>query len=123
MNLIQSAFDNLWAHVTGLSKSAWAYFENYVLPVLKTDAGQLLIQLAPIALSVVTQVEQNGGLPNDKRDAALAQLKSAAVSAGINAATSVLNTAIENAVQQLKASQPTATNSVASAPVAGTPAA
>lgn len=108
MNFITSAFESLWAHITGLSSSAWTYIETYVLPVLKTDAGNLLVQLAPIALSAVTAAETQGGTSGEKFCAALAQIKTAAVSAGIAAGTSVLNAAIENAVQQLKASQATA---------------
>ena len=105
MNYIETAFANLWAHITGLSSSAWSYVKTYIIPVLQTDAGNLLIQLAPIALGIVTQVETTGTVSNEKRDTAVSQLKDAAVAAGISAATSVLNTAIENAVQSLKATQ------------------
>jgi hypothetical protein len=91
----------LW--ISGVSKAALNYITTTVVPVLKADADDLFIQLAPIALGIVTELATTGKLPNEKRDAAFAQLKSAAIAAGIAAGTSVLNKSIEDAVAVLKA--------------------
>ena len=108
MNFIQSAFENLWEHLTGLSASVWGYIKTYVLPVLKSGAGTLLIDLAPAALKAVTDAEGQGGSNSEKLSYALTQIKSAAAASGVVVGTSVLNALLENAVQQLKASQTSA---------------
>ena len=110
MNFIQSAFENLWEHLTGLSTSVWSYIKTYVLPVLKSGVGTLLIDLAPAALKAVTDAEAQGGSNTDKFNYALTQIKSAAATSGVVVGTSVLNVLLENAVQQLKASQTSASS-------------
>jgi len=106
MNSLKLAFLHLWAFLTGLGEQSLTYVETTVVPVLKTDAGALIIQLAPIALSVVTEIAKTGDLPNAKRDAAVSQLENAAIAAGISAGASVLNKAVEDAYQQFKATAP-----------------
>ncbi|XHR27624.1 MAG: phage holin, LLH family [Chthoniobacteraceae bacterium] len=110
MNFIQSAFENLWEHLTGLSTSVWSYIKTYVLPVLKSGVGTLLIDLAPVALKAVTEAEAQGGSNSDKFNYALDQIKSAAATTGTSVGVSVLNTLVENAVQQLKAGQTSASS-------------
>ena len=105
MSFIKTAFENLWAHLTGLSTSVWNYVETYVLPVLKSEAGSLFIQLAPAALQAVIAAESKGGSNLDKFNYAFSQIKSAAVADGLTIGTSVLNTLVENALQQLKSQQ------------------
>lgn len=96
-------FTSLFAYLAGFSHSMIAYLETTVLPVLKTDAGNLLAQLAPIALDVVMSIEADKTLTNSKRDAAYAQVKDAAIAAGINATTQLLNKSIEDAVAAMHA--------------------
>lgn len=110
MNFIQSAFENLWEHLTGLSASVWGYIKTYVLPVLKSGVGTLLIDLAPAALKAVTDAEAQGGSNSEKLSYALTQIRNAAAASGVVVGTSVLNALLENAVQQFKASQTSASS-------------
>ncbi|XHR30896.1 MAG: phage holin, LLH family [Chthoniobacteraceae bacterium] len=119
MNFIKSAFESLWAHITGLSTSVWLYLETYVLPVLKSGVGTLLMDLAPVALKAVTDAEAQGGSNSDKFSYALNQIKSAAVTSSTSVGASVLNTLVENALQQLKASQATAGSASAGGAASG----
>jgi len=116
---IQTAFLHLWSVITGLSDAAFHYVNTTLVPVLKTDAGNLLIALAPLALQAVVAAETPGAAGKDKFNAALASIKAAATTAGISAGTSVLNLAIESAVQQLKANEATSPTSVAPAASTG----
>ena len=97
---MKELFAHIWTFVTGVSASLW----HFVEPILSQETGSLLNQLLPIALQVVTQVAQTGDLPNAKRDAAYAQLKSAALAAGLDASGSLLNAAIELAYQHYQIS-------------------
>lgn len=87
----------IWLEVTGGFKNLWTVLE----PIIANEAKTSLEALIPIATQVVQQVETTGGLPNAKRDAALAAIKTQAESAGLSVATSVCNLAIELAVQNL----------------------
>lgn len=91
-------FKNLFLKLAGFGQS----IVSFLAPIAASSAGKLLDQVLPIALGVVADVAKTRDLPNAKRDAAYEQLKGAAVAAGIDAGTSVLNLAIELAVQRLK---------------------
>lgn len=117
MQFIKAALTNLFTHVTGLSASVW----NFLEPILVGETGKLLQDLLPIAESVVLEIETTGGFPNQKRDAAFAQVQVIARTRGIDAANSVLNLAIEAAVAKLKTQHPVA--ATAPAPVNPTPVA
>lgn len=88
----------LWLKLLGINSVIW----SFLAPILKKSAGDLLTQVLPIAKEIVLQIAVTNDLPNVKRDKALIQVRDAAQSAGINAATSVLNLAIELALQSTK---------------------
>jgi hypothetical protein len=74
-----------------------------VLPILRDSAARLLAELAPIALEVVRSLADSPHSGAQKREAALREIQTRAVQAGIRASTSAANLAIELAVQNLKA--------------------
>jgi DNA-binding MarR family transcriptional regulator len=73
-----------------------------VLPILRDSAARLLAELAPIALEVVRSLADSPHSGQQKREAALREIQTRAVNAGIRASTSAANLAIELAVQNLK---------------------
>lgn len=99
---MKTLFSKLWTWITGRSADLW----DFLQPILAREAGALLQQILPIALTVVREVAQTRDLPNAKRDAAYAKLKAAVEAAGMAASTSVLNSAVELAYQRLKAETP-----------------
>lgn len=121
MNSIKSLFIHLWALLTGLAQDDLQYVETTVLPRLKTAAGALIKQLAPLALQAVIAAEVPGVAGKEKFANALETLKAAAVAAGIAAGQQLLNQSIEDAVGVMQAH--IAASGVAPAPVAGNPAA
>ena len=88
----------IWLKLLGISSTVW----GYLAPILKAKAGDLLTQILPIAEQVVLEVAKTHDLPNAKRDAALADLRDRTRAVGIDAATSVLNLAVELALQSAK---------------------
>lgn len=86
------------AFLTGASKSVL----NFILPILKDSTSKLLADLLPIALEVVTSFAQSNKTSEEKRRAAFARIETAAKARGIEAANSVINLAIELAVQKSK---------------------
>ena len=103
MNSLKLAFAHLWAFLTGLGQTELDYIETNTIPQLKTAAGKMLMQLAPLALQAVVAAEVPGATGKDKFNVAFDQLKTAAVSAGIAAGTQLLNQAIEDQVGILNA--------------------
>jgi len=95
-----SSIGSFFAH---LSSDAWHYVETNIVPILKHDAQNALPALAPIAEAAVLQLATTGHVSNDKRDMAVAQVKQAAVTAGLDVSTSLLNLAVETAYAKLKA--------------------
>ena len=92
-------FKKLFSTLAGISKTVF----SFLLPVLKSAAGQVIDVGLPIALSIVTDLE-HGTLPSaDKRAAAFGRLQAALVAAGYSAAASTINLIIEMAVARLKA--------------------
>ena len=82
----------------GIGQTLWSILG----PVLKKETGTLLEQILPIATQVVTELIDKRDLPNAKRDAAVAQIRDLTRQAGLSASTSLINLAIEMAVQALK---------------------
>ena len=87
------------ASVLGVSKSLAAFF----IPILTGAVATSLETLLPAALSIVTELALNNQLGNaEKRALALGKLQNIAADSGIKCGVSVLNTAIELALQNLK---------------------
>jgi hypothetical protein len=84
--------------LTGASKQLL----ELILPILRDSAAQLLASLAPIALEVVKSLADSPHSGAQKREAALAEIQTRAVNAGLKASASAVNLAIELAVQNLK---------------------
>jgi hypothetical protein len=84
--------------LTGASKQLL----ELILPILRDSAGRLLAELAPIAIEVVRSLADSPHSGAQKREAALREIQTRAVNAGIRASTSAANLAIELAVQNLK---------------------
>jgi hypothetical protein len=82
----------------GLSKDYIAF----LMPILQDSAASLISQLAPIALEVVKSLADSPHSGAMKREAAIRQVQSLAVSEGIRASSSAVNAAIEIAVLNLK---------------------
>ena len=82
----------------GLSKDYIAF----LMPILQDSAASLISQLAPIALEVVKSLADSPHGGAMKREAAIRQVQSLAVSEGIRASSSAVNAAIEIAVLNLK---------------------
>jgi|LauGreDrversion4_2_1035121.scaffolds.fasta_scaffold419389_3 hypothetical protein len=87
--------------ILGVSKS----FIDFVWPLLTKQVGSSLAALLPLAFTIVKELAANNGITNSqKREEAFNKLTSAAKNEGINAASSLLNLAIEMAVSNLKIS-------------------
>lgn len=89
---------NILSRLLGLSKQ----FTQILVPVLQDAAGRILSQLAPIALEVVKSLTDSPHSGAQKRDAALVRIQQIAAVEGIRASNSLVNLAIELAVQNIK---------------------
>ena len=89
---------NALTRLLGLSKQ----FVQILVPILQESAGRALSQLAPIALDVVRSLAESPHSGAQKREAAVGKIQSIAVAEGIRASNSLVNLAIEIAVQSLK---------------------
>jgi hypothetical protein len=109
--------------ILGMAEAFWAAIE----PALKSDVQELLAQIMPLAVAAVSSLATDSSKSGaQKRDAAYSQIASAAEAAGISAGASVINTAIELAVQQVNAAvggSATAAADSAPLPVAAAPVA
>jgi len=85
--------------VLGLVEGFWTAYS----PSLATETQQLLVQLAPIAISVVTAQATGVGSGSDKLNAATDQASKLAIAAGLQASTTAIQTAIQLAKIQLDA--------------------
>jgi hypothetical protein len=63
-----------------------------ILPLLADSAARLLAELAPIALEVVKSLAESPHSGQQKREAALREIQTRAVQAGIRASTSAAST-------------------------------
>lgn len=86
------------AFLTGASKSVL----NFILPILRDSTSRLLADILPIALEIVASLVDSNKSSEEKRRAAFVRIETAAKSRGIEAANSVINLAIELAVQKIK---------------------
>lgn len=82
----------------GIGQNLWAFLR----PILQREAKSLLENLLPIAKEIVIEVAKTHDLPNARRDAAVRLLRDRAWGAGLSVSTSLLNLAIEMAVQTAK---------------------
>lgn len=83
----------------GISNKLLAFF----LPIFKKAAADVLEQLLPLALEVVSSLDSKKISGEKKFDQAFKTLTSKAEEVGISAGVSIINFAIESAVQRLKA--------------------
>jgi antitoxin (DNA-binding transcriptional repressor) of toxin-antitoxin stability system len=102
-------FLHLFTYFTGISSKFFTQLE----PVLVTEAGKLWAQLVPLAVPVVTALISSSLSGTDKQSAAVASLKSAAETAGIQAGVDVLNSSVEIAYQIAKANLPASSSPAA----------
>ncbi len=76
-----------------------------IWPIFRDSAAKLLADLAPIAIEVVGSLAESPHSGQQKREAALREIQTRAVAAGIRASTSAVNLAIELAVQNRKSAK------------------
>jgi hypothetical protein len=92
----------LISKILGVSKS----FIDFIWPIITKQVGSSLATLLPIAFAIVKELGQNNNISNsEKREQAFQKLSEAAKNEGVNAASSLLNLAIEMAVTNLKVSE------------------
>lgn len=89
---------NLFAKLLGITSKIL----NFFLPILKKIVAEGLEDLLPIALEIVADLAKQEGSGKDKFDVAVRRLTSHAQEYGLQASASVINFAIEAAVQKLK---------------------
>lgn len=90
----------MWQAIKLYSSKTW----TFLLPIIKIFMSQAGTTLASIALNAV-QLVANGAMNNDeKKAAAFAQITDELKAKGIELGTSVINLAIEAAVQKMKES-------------------
>ena len=82
----------------GIGSTLW----KFLLPIIKSEARNVLNDLLPMAKEIVVEVAKTHDLPNARRDAAVRLLRDRAWGAGFSVSTSLLNLAIELAVQAAK---------------------
>jgi hypothetical protein len=92
---------NLLAKLLGISTALL----NFFLPIFKAAIAGSLERLLPIALSIVTELATSNMSSGDKKFIAVDRLKKEALREGITVSTSILNLAVEAAVQNLKVSK------------------
>jgi nicotinamide mononucleotide (NMN) deamidase PncC len=85
-----------------LSKLTW--LERFILSLFERGIVEYLEELLPAAIGIVTKLMQNNTLTSEqKRTEAVKQLGDSAKSIGIDVGLSVLNLAVEMALQKVKA--------------------
>jgi len=90
---------SLISKILGVPKLLW----TFVWPLVTKQVGLSLTVLLPIALGIVKELAENDNISNsEKREQAFDKLADAAKNEGMNAASSLLNLAIEMAVTNLK---------------------
>lgn len=91
----------LISKILGVSKS----FVDFIWPLITKQVGTSLSILLPLALGIVKELANNNNITNSqKREEAFNKLTNAAKNEGVNAASSLINLAIEMAVSNLKVS-------------------
>jgi len=85
-----------------LSKITW--LERFILSLFDRGIVEYLERLLPVAVGIVTNLMRNNTLTSEqKRTEAVKQLGEAAKNIGIDVGLSVLNLAVEMALQKVKA--------------------
>jgi hypothetical protein len=93
---------NLLIKIIGwLSGSTKTVFQ-FLMPILAYETAQLLAKLLPIALDVVSGLADTSKTGPQKQSAAVDQIKTIALQAGINASTRAVNLAVELALAKLE---------------------
>ena len=95
---MRNLFLKLWSWVTGTSVKFYAF----LAPILASNAGALLEQLAPIAVVVVASYAESKLSGDEKRAAATERIKALAIQQGILATTDVVQTAIQLSLLNLR---------------------
>jgi hypothetical protein len=96
-------WQNIWLKMLGVSKTVW----NFIFPFIKiflSDIGPILIQAATAAVAQAATMP--GATGEDKRNAAInsviSTLETQGIKIGLQVTTSMINAAIEAAVQAMK---------------------
>jgi len=90
----------MWERIKLMMSSVW----SFLLPFLKIFLSKIGPILADAAMQAVAALATSDMSGSDKRDAAFKQIENTLKSKGIEVGASVINSAIEAAVQNLKAS-------------------
>lgn len=91
--------NKFFTKVVGASKTVL----NFILPLVTKQVGVSLAALLPIAYEIVKGLSKNNNFSNsEKRQEAFNQIADATKKEGLNAGDSLINLAIEMAVNVLK---------------------
>lgn len=88
----------LFAKILGIAQSVFEFF----IPVLRRLTAEGLAELLPLALEIVTALASQKISGEKKFDTAVKRLTTRAQQLGIEASASIINFAVEAAVQKLK---------------------
>lgn len=95
---MKALFLKLWQWITGTSVKLYEFLE----PILKDESAKLLEALLPIALGVVASLATSPKSGSEKLNEATEQVKSLAIGAGLTVTTTLVQTAIQLALSNLK---------------------
>ena len=87
-----------FAKLLGITNSIWNFYAPLLRSLAITGAGLLL----PIALEIVRSLAASDKSGAEKREAAVAALKTAALKQGVAATESLLRFTVESAVQRMR---------------------
>lgn len=88
----------IFAKMLGIASAVFEFF----IPILKKITSDGLSQLLPLALEIVTALASQKISGEKKFDTAVKRLTTRAQALGIEASASIINFAVEAAVQKLK---------------------
>lgn len=83
--------------LTGASKSVL----EFIVPILKDSTANILNEILPIAVEIVSSLQDSSKSGDQKRRMAINQIKKAAVNEGIDASSRAVNLAIELALAKI----------------------
>jgi hypothetical protein len=95
---MKTVFLKIWAWVTGSSVALY----HFLAPILRSGVADILTELLPIALGVVTELATTNMTGGEKQKAATDQIKTIVIREGIEAGSSIINTSIELALLNLR---------------------
>lgn len=98
-NIVQREFTDIWEEVVGVSSAVW----NFIEPTVKSDVSTAIQAFSPEVLAIILSLASTDQTGEAKRAAAFSQIIAQAEAMGITLLTSVVNTLIELALQNLKA--------------------